>query len=78
MWFDFMFLGLLYYCIIFKSCFGSYILLDLDNFFNNFFKKNSGLVSPKFTVTTPAKKEHVRRLRKRKTLFDETIVLSNQ
>ncbi|XP_020112308.1 sister chromatid cohesion 1 protein 3-like isoform X2 [Ananas comosus] len=41
-------------------------------------QNDSGLVSPKFTVTTPAKKEHVRRLRKRKTLFDETIVLSNQ
>lgn len=38
----------------------------------------SGLPSPKFAVTTPARKETNRISRKRKTLFDETIVLSNE
>ncbi|XP_073099461.1 sister chromatid cohesion 1 protein 2 isoform X2 [Elaeis guineensis] len=37
-----------------------------------------GLASPKFTVRTPAKKERPLMLRKRKILFDETIVLSNE
>ncbi|XP_042431809.1 sister chromatid cohesion 1 protein 3-like isoform X4 [Zingiber officinale] len=37
----------------------------------------AGIPSPKFSVRTPAKKEH-RMLRKRKVLFDEAIVLSNK
>ncbi|XP_008807559.2 sister chromatid cohesion 1 protein 2 isoform X1 [Phoenix dactylifera] len=37
-----------------------------------------GLASPKFTVRTPAKRERPPMLRKRKKLFDETIVLSNE
>ncbi|XP_042436309.1 sister chromatid cohesion 1 protein 3-like isoform X1 [Zingiber officinale] len=37
----------------------------------------AGIPSPKFSVRTPAKKEH-RMLRKRKILFDEAIVLSNK
>lgn len=38
----------------------------------------SGVPSPKFTVRTPAKREHHRILKKRKNFFDETIVLSNE
>ncbi|KAJ8479153.1 hypothetical protein OPV22_022880 [Ensete ventricosum] len=37
-----------------------------------------GVPSPKFTVRTPAKREHHRMLKKRKNFFDETIVLSNE
>ncbi|CAL9100003.1 unnamed protein product [Musa textilis] len=37
-----------------------------------------GVPSPKFTVRTPAKREHHRLLKKRKNFFDETIVLSNE
>ncbi|ONK77738.1 uncharacterized protein A4U43_C02F10030 [Asparagus officinalis] len=37
----------------------------------------SGLPSPQFAVTTPARKETRRMYRKRKILYDETIVLSN-
>ncbi|XP_073014099.1 sister chromatid cohesion 1 protein 2-like isoform X5 [Typha latifolia] len=39
---------------------------------------DSELVSPNFVVTTPAKREPPLRLRKRKNLYDESIVLSNE